>query len=82
MNDVRKSLIAAGASSVATVCMLIVFAGAATKETKSIIAMVILLIAILVLTLSAIVQWVRYIRMYVEFAIQQKLGQHDKEGKD
>jgi hypothetical protein len=82
MDEIKNSLIAAGASSFATVCMLIVFVLSATKETKSVIAMLVLLLAILVLTLSAIVQWVRYIRRYVDFAIGQKLREINKKPED
>jgi len=82
MNEVKNSLIAAGASSFATVCMLIVFVLSATKETKSIIAMLVLLLAILVLTLSAIAQWVRYMRRHVDFTIDQRLREINKRPGD
>jgi Kef-type K+ transport system membrane component KefB len=82
MDEIKNSLIAAVASSFATVCMLIVFVLSATKETKSVVAMLVLLLAILVLTLSAIAQWVRYMRRYVNFTIDQKSKDTNKRPED
>ena len=70
------------ASSIALVCMLIVFVLSATKEIRNDIEMIILLLALLLLTASAIVQWVRYFKGYVDFAIEQKLKDTNKETKN
>jgi len=81
MDKLKKSLVAPVASSIALICMLMVFVLSATKGTKSEIGMIVLLAAILLLTVSTIIQWIRYLRGYVDFAIEQKLRQIDKETK-
>jgi Na+/alanine symporter len=82
MGELKNSLVAAVSSSIALVCMLLVFVLNATKETKSDIVMIILLLAILLLTVSAIVQWLRYLRRYVNFAIEQNLKEIIKKPED
>jgi hypothetical protein len=83
MDKVIKLLAAAAASSVATVCMLLTFALKASKEAKMDVGTVILLpIGVLLLTVAAIVAWVRCCRRYVDWEIEKKSSERDKEGKD
>ena len=83
MDKLKKSLVAAVALSIALVCMLMVFVLSRTKGTKSDdIGVIIVLLALLPLTASAIVQWIRYFKGYVDFAIEQKLKDTNKETKN
>jgi Na+/alanine symporter len=61
--------------------MLMALILSATKGTKSEIGMIVLVAAILLLTVSSIIQWIKYVRGYVDFAIGQELSQIDKETK-
>jgi Na+/alanine symporter len=81
MDKLKKSLMAPVASSIALICMLMALILSATKGTKSEIGMIVLVAAILLLTVSSIIQWIKYVRGYVDFAIGQELSQIDKETK-
>jgi hypothetical protein len=51
-------------------------------ETKSDIVETIRLIFVLFLAGCIIAEWVKYLRKYVDFTIEQKLSERNKEGKD
>jgi riboflavin transporter FmnP len=82
MDKLKKSLVAAVTSSIALVCMLMVFVLSATKEVRSEIGTIIVFFALLGLTAGLIVHWVKYLKQYVDFAIEQKLSEHNKEAED
>ena len=82
MDKVKASLVASVSSSIALVCVLLVFVLGATKETRNDTGMIISLPAILLLTVCAIIEWVKYLRRYVDFAIEKKLKDTSQETKD
>jgi len=51
-------------------------------ETKSDIAEIVRFFCVLVMAGYAIAAWVKYLRNYVDFAVEQKLSEHDKEAED
>jgi len=53
-----------------------------TIATKSDIAEIVSFFCILVMAGGAIAEWVKYLRKYVDFAVEQKLSEHNKEAKD
>ena len=82
MDKLRTSMVAAVSSSIALICMLMIFVPSATKESKSEIWKVVLVLAILLLTVSTIVQWVKYLKQYVDFAIAQNLREINKKPEE
>jgi len=82
MDKLKQSLMSAVTLTLALVCMLIVFVVSTTKETRSEIGTIIIFFSLLGLTVGAIVQWVKYLKQYVDFAIEQKLRQKNKQAKD
>lgn len=83
MAELKKPPMTAAVSiTFASVCMLIVFVLSATRETRSEVATIIVFFALLVLTAGVIVQWVKYFKKYVDFAIKQKLSRNNKKVED
>jgi len=78
MDKLKKSLVFAATCSIALVIMLILTA----SDGRSDIVEVIGFFALLAFTACTIWAWLRYLRGYVNFAIEQKLSQHNKKGKD
>lgn len=81
-DKLTKILIGAVASSIVLVILLMVIMDSAATGTRSDFRRAIRPVLILMMTASVIIQWVRYFRRYVDFAIEQKLNERDTEGKD
>ncbi len=80
MDESKKpSVKSAAVASMAVVLLTLL---SSTKETKSDIVEIVQFFCLLVLAGYAIAEWVKYLRKYVDFAIEQKLSERDKEGKD
>jgi len=78
MGELKKpSAMGPAASSVALVCMLALAAtdGKKTSDIKEIVGF----LTLLVFAACTIGMWIRYVRQYVNFAIEQKLK--DKNGR-
>jgi len=82
MDKLKKTLVAAVVLTFALACMLILFVLSATKETRSEIGAIIVFFSLLGLTACVIVQWVKYLKQYVNFAIEEKFRQRNKQAKD
>lgn len=80
MNTVKKpSVKPAAVGSIAVVLFMLTNS---TIETKSDIVETVRFIVVLFLAGCVIAEWVKYLHKYVDFAIEQKLSERDKEGKD
>lgn len=80
MNKLKKPLaLVPAASSFAVVCMLTMVPDGKPKND---ISEAIRAIALLVLAACAIASWIKYVRDYVDFAIEQKFNPCNKEVKD
>jgi len=75
MNEIKKSVRGAASSSLAVVIFLIILATDAGKVTRSDILSITIFIAIVGLTYCTIMQWIKCVRKYVDFAIGQKMGE-------
>jgi len=79
MDALKKSMVCAVFSNLIVVWFLIFLVLLLTAgEVKSDIRKIILVAAILFMTLLASREWIKYVRQYVDFAIEQKLGQISK----
>ena len=78
MDKLKKSLVVAKTCSMALVIMLILTA----SDGRSDIVEVIGFFALLAFTACTIWAWLRYLRGYVNFAIEQKLKDTNKETKN
>ena len=78
MDKLKKSLVSAATCSIALVIMLILTA----SDGRSDIVEVIGFFALLAFTACTIWAWLRYLRGYVDFAIEQKLKEIIKKPKD
>jgi len=75
MNEIKKSVKRAASLSFAVVLFLILLATDKGKVARSDISSTLFLIAILVLTYYTIMQWIKCVRKYVDFAIGQKMSE-------
>ncbi len=83
MDELKKpSMMPAVTTTMALVCLLIVFVLSAAKKTRSEIGTIIVFFSLLGLTAGVIVQWVKYLKQYVNFAIEQKLREINKKSED
>ena len=82
MDKLKTSPVAAVSSSIALVCMLLAFVLSVSEEEKNDIVMIILLLAVFLVSASTIIQWARYVKRYVNFAIEQKLKEINKKSED
>jgi len=81
MGESKKPLaLGPAASSFALVCLL--FITASNRKNTSDIKEVLGFLTLLALTGCTIWIWIRYLKEYVTFAIEQKLGQENKQTKD
>ena len=79
MDKLTKILTGAVASSILLVILLMVIMDSAATGKSSDFRRAIQSVLILMMTASVIIQWVRYFRRYVDFAIEQKLKDTNKE---
>jgi hypothetical protein len=77
--DKKPSVKSAAVVSMAVVLFTLQFS---TMETRSDTVEVMFLFCVLFMAGCAISEWVKYLRLYVDFAIEQKLSGHSKKGKD
>ena len=75
----KPSVKPAAVGSIAVVLFMLTHS---VMETKSDIVETARLIFVLFLAGCIIAEWVKYLHKYVDFAIEQKLSERDKEGKD
>ena|GEM_PF-5883332 len=73
MYTLRKRLTAAVASSIAWVCLLMVMIISIAVGERGSVSLIISCVVILGATAGAIMQWVVYLRGYVDFAIERRL---------
>jgi hypothetical protein len=81
MGELKKpSAIEPAASSFVLVCMIVLMAtdGKKTSDIEEIFWS----LTLLAFAACTIWIWIRYVRQYVNFAIEQKLRQNNKESKD
>ncbi len=81
-DKLTKILIGAVASSIVLVILLMVIMDSAATGTRSDFRRGFRSVLILMMTVSVIIQWVRYFRRYVDFAIERKLKDNNKETKN
>jgi hypothetical protein len=80
MNKLKKpSALVPAASSFVVVCMLMIVPNGKPQND---ILEAIGAIALLVLASCAIASWIKYVRDYVDFAIEQKFNPYNKEAED
>jgi hypothetical protein len=80
MNEVKKpSVKPAAVGSIAVVAFTLTHSA---MEIKSDIVEIVRFFFVLFLAGCVIAEWVKYSHKYVDFAIEQKLNERDKEGKD
>ncbi|MDH4240411.1 MAG: hypothetical protein OEW48_12690 [Phycisphaerae bacterium] len=79
MDKLTKTLIAAVVASFVLVFGLMAIIYSATTGTGSNVTWILQFLALLTMTASAIVWWVRYLRGYVDSAIERKLREIDKQ---
>lgn len=82
MDKLRKTLMSAVGLSILLVCLLTAMIRSAGIETKSDFELNRQVVIALLLTVGAIVQWVRYLKGYIDFAIERKLKETDKQEPD
>jgi Na+/alanine symporter len=73
MNEIKKSVMGATSSSLAVAIFLIMLA--TDNGPRNDVSSIIFYIAILVLTYCTIMQWIKCVRKYVDFAIGQKINE-------
>ena len=73
MYTLRKKLTTAVASSIAWVCILMAMIISIAVGERSNVSLIISSVVVLAATASAIMQWVVYLRGYVDFAIERRL---------
>jgi len=77
--DKKPSVKSAAVVSMAVVLFTLNFS---IMKIKSDVAEIIYLFCVLVMAGSAIAEWVKYLKKYVDFAVEQKLSEHNKEAED
>lgn len=79
MDKLTKTLISAVVASIVLVFVLMAIIYSATIRPGSTMIWILQFLALLVLTAAAIVWWLRYLRAYVDFAIERKLRETDRQ---
>jgi fatty acid desaturase len=74
MDTLKRATIAAVALSYTLVCTMLLLATAVARESQGDITPVVTFVAVLVLTYATIFQWMRCARMYIDHAIDRRLG--------
>ena len=75
MDELRKSMWGAVGLSLALICMLMVFTESTTTVKSELVRMVQML-AVLFLAACGIFQWMKYLKRYVDYAVEEKLKAH------
>jgi hypothetical protein len=81
MDKLTKTLIAAVGASILLVFVLMAVIYSAAIRPGSTMIWILQFVALLTITFSTIVWWVRYLRGYVDWAIERKLTEIDKQKK-
>ena len=74
MDTLKRTTIAAVALSFTLVCTMLLLASAMAREPQGDISPVVTFVAVLVLTYATIFEWMRCARLYIDHAIDRKLG--------
>jgi hypothetical protein len=82
MDKLTKTLISAVVASFVLVFVLMAIIYSATIGPGSTMIWIAQFLALLTMAAAAIVWWVRYLRGYVDHAIERKLGEIDKQEPD
>ena len=80
MDEVRKSMWAAVGLSLALICMLVAFIES-TTTVRSEAVRIVGMLGLVLLTAAAISQWVKYLKRYVDYAVEEKLKAQGEKAK-
>ncbi|HUT28875.1 MAG TPA: hypothetical protein VMX13_03700 [Sedimentisphaerales bacterium] len=80
MDELRKSMWGAVGLSLALICMLMAFIES-TTTVKSEVVRIVQMLGVVFLAAVAISQWVKYLKRYVDYAVEEKLKAHGEKAK-
>jgi hypothetical protein len=80
MDEVRKSMWGAVGLSLAGICMLMAFIES-TTTVKSEAVRIVGMLGLVLLAAAAISQWVKYLKRYVDCAVEEKLKAQGEKAK-